>query len=628
MNGDERSAPARRRDELAARAYFDYAVTGILETNGAWCIQRANPAAASLTGREQKVLLGLSLVDALAVTDAGRIGRHLALLAEQGIHQSELPARRSDGEAIVITLSSVQAGDDFFVHVFDDVTAARRATTELEEARAQAEAANRAKGEFLANVSHEIRTPLNGIIGLARIVLDSPLDPRQRDHLASILNSGTHLQRIINDLLDSAKLDAGRMSFDETPFAIAGLVDELGGLRALIPEGRPVTLEFAPAPDLPACVLGDRLRIVQCLTNLIGNAIKFTASGRITLAIERDPDGPDSLRFTVSDTGCGIAKEMLGRLFTPFSQADGSTARRFGGTGLGLHIARAMACGMGGDLRAESTLGLGSRFILTLPLRIAEGQAPAVPDSSAIEVPTEFRGCRVVVAEDNPVNQSVILHWLSRAGILAAIAGDGAAVLDMIDRADFSADLVLMDVQMPGVDGLEATRQLRARGFTNPIVGLSAGASREEQDACLASGMSDFLPKPLDLDELWGCFTRWLPPARTAAPPAPLATETAIDRFLGDQRVLDRARMLFVANHGEDGLRLQAALAAADLPAMKQITHGLKGAVGTLGHGAVLEHCIALEQVLSSPLVRERAEEHVRAIARLLAALTDEAAPG
>jgi two-component system sensor histidine kinase/response regulator len=617
--GSGAAVPPQASDQ-AARVYFDYALTGILETDRDWRVLRANPAAASITGRDVKVLCGSRLQALANEVSAARLERHLSLLREQGISRAELRVVRSDGREIVIELASIQVDDDHYGHVFDDVTEQRQATAEIERARIAAEEANRAKSDFLANVSHELRTPMNGIIGLSQLLLLTGLDAQQRDFVGKIARSGQNLLRIINDLLDAARLESGRMEFEHEPFFLAELLDELAGIRSQIPAGAPLELGFHVAPAVPPCLLGDRLRLGQCLTNLLGNAIKFTAAGRVDLHVDVAgyPDAP-TLRFCVVDTGIGIAADALARLFAPFSQADAATARRYGGSGLGLHISRELARGMGGDLQAESSVGSGSRFTLTLPLQAADAAAAKMPAiaAAASDVPQEFRGRRILVAEDDRVNQLVITQWLARAGIATTVAHNGQEVLEQIAAA--APDLVLMDVQMPGMDGLEATRRLRELGIELPVIGLSAGVSRSEQDACAAAGMHDFIAKPIDVDELWGCLTRWLHPVEgSAAMPGEDSVEA---RFLNDGAALARARTVFLEDHGDDAARLRALCTGGDTAATGRLAHGLKGAAATLGLDELAAMAGDLEAGAGGP---QRTGVLIDAIDRLLAAFKGE----
>ena len=601
----------------AARVYFDYALTGILETDQHWRVLRANPAAESITGHCIKALCGSKLQALAAPASAAKVQRHLALLLEQGISQAEWRVTRRDGREIIIEIASIQVNDENFTHVFDDVTERRQVAAEIERARAAAEAANRAKSDFLANVSHEIRTPMNGIIGLSQLALLDEQDSRRRDYLEKIARSGRNLLRIINDLLDTAKLESGRMDFEQTPFSLTELLAEVAGIRAQIPADKVLELVFDVAPGVPGHLLGDRLRLGQCLTNLLGNAIKFTSAGKVELLVDVTDDPTPMLRLCVSDTGIGIPAEALPRLFSAFSQADASTARRFGGTGLGLHITRELARGMGGDLQVDSRVGVGSRFTLTVPLQAAEGPEESSDSMQSGDVPQEFRGRRILVAEDDIVNQLIILRWLERAGICATLAQDGAQVLEQLAGMPAAPDLVLMDVQMPGMDGLEATRRLRERGYTLPVVGLSAGASAAEQEACLTAGMHDFIPKPIDIDELWGCLTRWLQPIDAGAggtPPVDTSDNSVEARFLYNHELLAQARRAFLHSHGTDGthLRTLAKGGAAAESAMMRLAHGLKGSAATVGLDALA--AIAHELENGSALPRDRIDALIHQI--------------
>jgi len=729
--------PARR--ERAARVYFDYALTGILETDAHWRIESANPAAASITGYDLRQIAGMSLPGLVAPDSEARTSRHLALLAEQGISQAEWQLRRRDGEDIRIEIASIQVEDDHFIHVFDDVTEQRRATAEIERARAEAEAANRAKSEFLANISHEIRTPMNGIIGLSRLALMTQLDAQQRDYLEKIAQSGRSLLQIINDLLDYAKIEAGRMEYERLGFSLDELLDELATLVAQLPAAKDLEIAFHVDSGTPRQIVGDRLRLGQCLSNLLSNALKFTPAGRVELRLGPggDKDGQAWIDFTVSDTGIGMAPDFLTRLFQPFSQAEAGTTRRFGGTGLGLAISRELAEGMGGRLEVESTLGAGTRFTLTLPFRIqaageetparsgtalllaerpatrtavgailarqgwtvaepadietcqadlilvdcaqtperlrelhalldgslarvpllaligtadndsclsvwedrermASATRPLTPlalqralrrlglvhslpaDSHDVDdTPREFEDAHLLVVEDNKVNQTVLLDLLRRAGIRTTLAQDGQEAIDCMDMLSTPPDLVLMDVQMPRMDGLEATRALRGRGLQLPIIGVSAGANKAEQSACLEAGMNDFLPKPIDPDELWGCLTRWLPP-RQATQSRP-AQESAEARFLGTVDALAKAREAFVEGHASDAEALLGLLQRGDLATMARRAHALKGAAATVGAQGVAALARDLEDQLAELALPEALAHQIEQLDAALA---------
>jgi CheY-like chemotaxis protein len=472
-------------------------------------------------------------------------------------------------------------------------------------------------------MSHEIRTPMNGIIGLSQLALLDAKDSQQRDYLEKIARSGRNLLRIINDLLDTAKLESGRMDFEQAPFSLTELIAEVAGIRAQIPAGKVLEIVFDVAPGMPMHLMGDRLRLGQCLTNLLGNAIKFTSAGKVELLVDMTDDPEPMLRLCVSDTGIGIPAETLPRLFSAFSQADASTTRHFGGTGLGLHITRELARGMGGDLQVESRVGVGSRFTLTVPLHMAYGPEESSDSLQSGDVPQEFRGHHILVAEDDSVNQLIILRWLERAGIRTTLAQDGDQVLEQLAGMPAAPDLVLMDVQMPGMDGLEATRRLRERGYTLPVVGLSAGASAAEQDACLKAGMHDFIPKPIDIDELWGCLTRWLQPIDAGAVgtlSGDMVDNSAQARFLYNHELLAQARTAFLHSHGGDGAELRTLFAngkGETASAMMRLAHGLKGSAATVGLDALAELAHELEN--GSALASDRIDALIHQIDEQLA---------
>ena len=410
-----------------------------------------------------------------------------------------------------------------FFSMATDVTRTREAERRLREINEQllsaldrAEAGSRAKSMFLSNMSHEIRTPMNAILGFTHLMRRDIQDPAQSERLRKVSDAADHLLRIINDILDLAKIESGRLRLETADFS---LDDVLSRTTMLVSEdAHDKGLELVIATDrVPDRLHGDPTRLSQALLNLLGNAIKFTERGVVRLSVvllEQDPPHL-KLRFDVHDTGIGIEPAQLDALFTPFQQADGSTTRRFGGTGLGLAITKHIAELMGGEVGADSTPGVGSRFWFSARLMLQSPAAAAVPTTSQpadlARAAPHWRSARVLLAEDNRINQDVAVELLRTVGIVPDVADDGAQAVQMARATAY--DLILMDVQMPGVDGLQATRELRSGrdALAVPIVAMTAGAFVEDRKACLAAGMNDHIAKPIELSALHATLRRWLP---------------------------------------------------------------------------------------------------------------------
>jgi signal transduction histidine kinase/FixJ family two-component response regulator len=381
---------------------------------------------------------------------------------------------------------------------------ARALAEALAEQKRAAERANSAKSAFLATMSHEIRTPMNGVLGLAAILAGTDLTPAQREMLDVMIASGRLLMDILNDVLDLSKIESGQIDLEEAPFDVTELARGARALFAPVASSKGLELEVtADAPE-PWC-LGDAVRLRQILVNLVSNAIKFTDAGSVRADVSLRPAaGGLVLGMVVRDTGIGMSSEAIGRLFKPFVQADSSTTRRFGGTGLGLAIARLLCGQMGGEIRVESRLGRGSVFTVEIPLAAARPPAPE-PAPEALERDPGLAAPHVLVVEDNATNQFVLSLFLKKLGFTFDVAQHGAEALIAWERRPY--DIILMDVEMPVLDGLEATRELRRREQAQgrpytPIIALSADAMLENRDTARLVGMDDFVTKPIELDRL------------------------------------------------------------------------------------------------------------------------------
>jgi signal transduction histidine kinase/DNA-binding response OmpR family regulator len=519
----------------------------------------------------------------------------------------------------VVRIRNRATPDGGIVVVVTDISELKARAAELERARDRAEqdrteaqAANQAKSTFLAMMSHEIRTPMNGVLGMLEVLEHQGLDGRQMRTVGMMRESADALLRIIDDILDFSKIEAGRLELEEADFSLSGLIDSVVATFRTPARAKGLAIKTAIAPNGLDTLIGDATRVRQILYNLLGNAMKFTERGGIEVEAAAHPadDGRASIRLVVRDTGVGIDAETRDRLFQPFSQADTSTTRKFGGSGLGLSIVRRLAELMGGDVTVTSEPGAGATFVVILLLRTAMDDSPLHTISKGADMPSvpadnAIARARVLVVDDHPINRDVLVMQLGLLGLAAETANDGIEGLERWKAGRYA--VVLADIHMPRMDGYEFARELRARetdGGHTPVVAVTANAVAGEEARCHEAGMDAYLAKPVSLGRLRTTLERWLPvEAHTArTPTSPTAKVAAIDRdvlaaWLGDdQREIDLLLRKFRCAAIDAEREIASTFRGGDLAALAAVAHKLKGAARTVGAGRLGTAAGALEQ--------------------------------
>ncbi|WP_445370949.1 PAS domain S-box protein [Methylomonas sp. HW2-6] len=598
----------RAKQELVAsearnRAILRTMADGVVLIDQVGTILLVNDAVCNLFGYDENQLIdhnvSLLMPEPHRSSHDGYLAKYMTSRSRAIMNRCvEFEGLRSDGSTFPLELTVSELIDDYeniFIGVIRDISNHKATQAAQEQARLQAERLSQVKSDFLANMSHEIRTPLNAILGLAKMNLRKV--GAENANMAKIYEAGQHLLNLVNDILDFSKIESGKMQLDPHPFKLADLIGEVRELLELRVREKQLTLVVQFDGELPEWVLGDGLRLRQILLNLLANAVKFTDSGYVAVKISRRDA---NVRFSVMDSGIGMTAEQLQRLFNAFEQADNSTTRKFGGSGLGLAISRDLARLMGGDIEAQSTYGVGSTFVLTVPLPAA---APEIGDSGALTASgARLQGLRILAAEDVELNRLVLADILHTEGAEVVFAENGQQALDLIQRSGPQAfDLVLMDIQMPVMDGYQTTRRLLALAPDLPVIGLTAHAMEEERARCLEAGMKDRITKPVDENALVKAIVKVVP-AAVAAPveqdlPAPPPQDAAntqlppssglidwqamLERFDGRQSFVDKIIDNAVDGSQKQNLeKLRLAAEQGDLATIKFVAHNLKAFAG------------------------------------------------
>lgn len=638
-----------RTDELYTlssqqKAIFDSATIGILLLENR-IIKQVNNQACKMFGYTEEELIG-GTTRAICESDAvyEKVRDYYEIIREGKIASWEQNIIRKDGTFFIAKVS-LKAKDYKnplvgVVATIDDVTLEHKALADMQEAKKIAEESTKAKSQFLANMSHEIRTPMSAIIGMAYLVLETDLSIKQRSYIQKIENAAKNLLGIINDVLDFSKIEAKKMTLEHKEFRLENIFETLLDMFVFKMDEKNLNMLFNIGQDVPSSLIGDSLKLSQVLINLVSNAVKFTSSGEIIISVKVSEIKKKSVRleFEVKDSGIGLSKEQIKGLFTPFHQADGSITRTYGGTGLGLSISKYLVEMMGGTIGVESETGMGSRFYFSVKMDLSDknktilkhNMPRKLSSSSNLHtggkysdyenIANSIGGAKILLVEDNVQNQEIATELLNKVGIEVVVANNGKEALEKIDEGVFEG--VLMDCQMPVMDGYEATKVIREKkGFqTIPIIAMTANNTQSDKEQCLTAGMSDFVAKPIDVKNFYDVLIKWITPK---IPTNVLKADLKDDMKIGIDKLkiygvsLDKAllrvaedeKILFgmlkrFSSSQKDGMsKVSQALKKERLQDAKREVHTLKGLCGNIEAVSLFESLQKLEGELNSEIL-------------------------
>ena len=607
VEAEQKKTDQRLRDQqFYTRSLIESNIDALMTTDPFGIITDVNKQMEALTGCTRDELIGAPFKNYFTDPDRAEAGIEL-VLREKSVTDYELTARARDGKNTVVSYNATTFYDRnrTLQGVFAaarDVTESKRVEIELKEAKAAAESASRTKSDFLASMSHEIRTPLNAIMGIADLLAKTELTSEQRKYVQIFRRAGDNLLNLINDILDLSKVEASQLELERTGFSLVEHLEICMEMVATRAQEKGLILVCDIAPDVPVDLFGDPTRLRQVLLNLLGNAIKFTQSGTVSLRVtsEASSEASSTLRFTIVDTGIGIASDKLTRVFERFTQADSSTTRRFGGSGLGLTISKRLVELMGGRIWVESEVGNGSVFTFSVPLEIwTFGKRSAVA-----MVGTDTEGplppLRILLAEDSPDNCVITMAYLEDTPYIVEIAETGAMACSMFAAGNY--DLVLMDRQMPEMDGLTATRSIRAWEFANdrphkPIIALTASALKGDREMCLAAGCTAFLTKPIKQEVLLRAIQEY---SKVALPP--IVLESGKHEMTPAIASFKFAHLVpaYLENCRNNVVTMRSALAQDDFDTLEYLAHGMRGGGTMFGFPSITEISSALQQAAAS----------------------------